>query len=555
MAAGRRSSGKGASEGASALIDRAVLTSVLYIDPKPLDADPLQLLPSSLRKPPPTHLNTRRLEKNVSKLALTGRCFLLTWLAVSRVGGAEQPNILFIMVDDLGPEWVSSYGAELIETPNIDRLAREGMRFENAYSMPQCTPTRVCLLTGQYPFRNGWINHWDVPRWGDGCHFDPKQNPSFARLLRKAGYATCAAGKWQISDFRVEPRAMVESGFDEYCMWTGYETGNPPSHKRYWDPYLHTKDGSRTYPGEFSEEIFTDFIIDFMKRNRERPFLVYYPMCLTHGPLTTTPLAPNVTGKMEQFKAMVTYTDHILGKLVQALETLDVRKKTIIFWTTDNGTSRGIEGRMHGRTVRGGKGTPGENGCREPFIANCPGIVPKGVVTDALTDFTDMLPTFAELSGAARPTGVTLDGVSIAPLITGRAIDSPRTWIMAMGGGAGKYDRETERVVPVFEYRDRVIRDKRYKLWIDTNRKSVKLFDLKNDPAEMKNLIDSTDAAVVAARKSLEAVAARFPEVDGHPRYDPTPAQRWDRRNKQIQNTKRRQPRKKNRRQSTRAGK
>ena len=171
------------------------------------------------------------------------------------------------MVDDLGPEWVSAYGAEEIETPNIDALAAGGMLFENVYSMPQCTPTRVTLLTGQYPWRHGWINHWDVPRWGRGCHFDPNHYTTFARILREAGYATAIAGKWQINDFRVQPEVLVEHGFDEYCMWTGYESGNPASAERYWDPYLHTKEGSRTYEGQFSEDVFTDFLIDFMRHS------------------------------------------------------------------------------------------------------------------------------------------------------------------------------------------------------------------------------------------------------------------------------------------------
>ena len=100
---------------------------------------------------------------------------------------AKQPNILFIMVDDLGPEWLSCYGGQEMKTPNLDMLAEGGMRFTSAYSMPQCTPTRATLLTGQYPFRHGWCNHWDVPRWGAGCHFDAKHNYSFARVFKKAG--------------------------------------------------------------------------------------------------------------------------------------------------------------------------------------------------------------------------------------------------------------------------------------------------------------------------------------------------------------------------------
>ena len=101
----------------------------------------------------------------------------------------SKPNILFILLDDLGKEWINCYGAEGIETPHIDALAEGGMLFHNAYSMPQCTPSRVAFLTGQYPFRNGWVNHWDVPRWGVG-YFDTKQYPSIARILQRGGYAT-----------------------------------------------------------------------------------------------------------------------------------------------------------------------------------------------------------------------------------------------------------------------------------------------------------------------------------------------------------------------------
>mgnify|MGYP006159212731 FL=1 len=106
----------------------------------------------------------------------------------------SKPNILFIMVDDLGKEWISCYGAEDIETPHIDALAAGGMMFNNAYSMPQCTPSRATLLTGTYPWRNGFVNHWDVPRWGVG-YFDWKQkeNTTFARLMKDIGYTTCAA--------------------------------------------------------------------------------------------------------------------------------------------------------------------------------------------------------------------------------------------------------------------------------------------------------------------------------------------------------------------------
>ena len=177
-------------------------------------------------------------------------------LAREALGAAprRKPNILFIMVDDLGKEWISCCGAEDIKTPHVDALAAGGMRMTNAYSMPQCTPTRVTLLTGQYPWRTGWVNHWDVPRWGV-AYFDWKHYTTFARIMKTAGYATAAAGEWQINDFRVAPDAMTRHGFDEWCMWTGYEGGNPPSGKRYWDRSVNTPAGSKTIKGKFGPDV------------------------------------------------------------------------------------------------------------------------------------------------------------------------------------------------------------------------------------------------------------------------------------------------------------
>ena len=450
-------------------------------------------------------------------------------LAGLRAGAApaKKPNILFIMVDDLGKEWLSCYGGEEMKTPHLDRLAQGGIRFVNAYSTPKCTPTRATLLTGQYPFRHGWINHWDVPRWGAGCHFDPKHNVTFARVLKTAGYANAVAGKWQINDFRVQPTVLADHGFDDWCMWTGYETGNPPSGKRYWDPYIHTREGSRTHTGKFGTDVFVDFLIGFMRRHREEPMCLYFPMCLTHGPFTTTPLDREAEGKLERHKAMVRYTDHAVGRLVGALDALKIRDRTIVFFTTDNGSGGGVTARMAGRAVRGGKDKLTENGICEPFIVNGPGLVPAGVVSEALTDFTDMLPTFAELAGVPLPEGLVVDGKSIAPVILGKDRDGPREWTMAMGGGVAGLTEEG--VVPAREYAPRVVRGRRYKLWA-ADGKASKLFDLATDPEEKTNLLDSADPKHAAARKKLEAVLATFPQKDAAPRYDPVPPQPWDRK-------------------------
>lgn len=452
-------------------------------------------------------------------------CLLLLQPAVS--AELKQPNILFIMVDDLGKEWINCYGGEDIKTPAIDKLAATGMKFNNAWCMPQCTPTRVTLLTGQYPFRHGWTNHWDVPRWGAGGHFDANKNTTYANVLRKAGYATCAAGKWQIDDFRVEPNAMRDAGFDEWCMWTGYEAHNPPSAHRYWDAFINIKGkGSQAYTGQFGPDIYCDYLIDFIGKHKDQPMLLYYPMALTHGPLTTTPDNKDETNKRRLFAGMVRYTDKLVDRLVAAIDEASLRENTIIIFTTDNGTG-GISNSRLGHVVRGGKTKMSEqNGTAMPFIVNCPGTVPSGVETDALIDFTDILPTFAELGDGKLPAKRKVDGKSFAPLILGKAKDSPRKWIISMGGGPAKL--RDGRVVPKLVYDDRVIRDKRFKLWIDTNRKPIKLYDLKTDPWEEQNLIDSNDPKARAALKRLSAVASTFPKQDGAPIYEKNPPQKWD---------------------------
>lgn len=263
----------------------------------------------------------------------------------------SRPNILIILVDDLGKEWISQYGASDIHTPAIDALAKSGITFRNAYAMPQCTPSRVTLLTGQYPYRHGWVNHWDVPRWGGGAHFDETRYPSLGREMKKAGYTTCIAGKWQIDDFRVEPDALTKNGFDEYCMWTGYETGVAASANRYHDPYLFTKEGSKTYTGGFGPDIFKQFIIDFIQENKDDPMFIYYPMVLTHTPFVNMP-GSDETDDLGKHKAMVSYTDQITGELVKALEDAGIRDNTVIIWTTDNGTTGAITGKRNGLSVK-----------------------------------------------------------------------------------------------------------------------------------------------------------------------------------------------------------
>jgi arylsulfatase A-like enzyme len=436
-----------------------------------------------------------------------------------------KPNILLILVDDLGKEWISCYGAEDIHTPHIDALAKSGMRFTHAYSMPQCTPSRTTLLTGQYPWRTGWVNHWDVPRWGVG-YFDWSKNLAFPRILQQAGYKTCAAGKWQINDFRLEPMAMKKHGFDDWCMWTGYETGNPPSAERYWNPYINTPDGSKTYTGQFGADVFTEYLIRFMRENKDESMFLYFPMALTHTPFTTTPHRQNAESKLEKHKAMAAYTDHCVGRLVSALDELQLRDNTLVIFTTDNGTTGNIHGHIQGRQVRGGKSTKIESGICAPFLVSGPGLVPQGVVSKALTDFTDIAPTCCELAGTAMPSQTPVDGISLADVVSGRRSDSPREWIMAMGHGPAK--RDQQGICGMHTFASRVLRDQRYKVWVNEQRQIDQLYDLKEDPFEQNNQIDSEQISIQRVLRKFQSVVDSMPFEDARPRYENRAANAWD---------------------------
>jgi len=428
------------------------------------------------------------------------------------------------MADDLGKEWVSGYGAEEIETPNIDALINTGIKFNNVYAMPQCTPTRLTLLTGQYPYEHGWVNHWDVPRWGGGAHFDETINPCFPLELRKAGYETLIAGKWQIDDFRVEPDALIRAGFDHYCMWTGGEGNNPPSDERYQDPYIFTKEGSKTIEGAFGPDIFKDFIADFIRGKREQPFFIYYPMVLPHAPFVNTPME-SAEDNLGKHKAMIRYVDKLTGDIVKALDDSGHGENTIVVWTGDNGTTGRITGTLNGEQVRGGKGKTSQNGIDVPFIVRWPKYIKESVVSSALIDFTDIYPSFLDLAEVAVKGKV---GTSFYDILKDPSIATKRDWVMSMGGG-NHAALTSKGVENQYRFRDRVIRDKQYKLYVNSDREAEKFFDLLSDPFEKKDLMQELHIGDREEKmETLLEIILTQPLEDSDPRYKSNPTQPWD---------------------------
>ena len=455
--------------------------------------------------------------QNSSRLAV---CAILTLLSIATSPAAERrPNILLILADDLGFETVNSYGGTSYKTPQIDALAKSGVRFANGFATPLCSPSRVELMTGRYGFRTGWIN---LIGRGQGEelneHFYPEKERTFAHVLKAAGYATAVAGKWQLCEFQKHPEHAKECGFDESRCWAWQIDGKQTS--RYWAPVLWENGQLQKMTAEvYGDDLFSDFLIDFMKRHKEGPFFAYYPMALVHAPHIAPPGSPGSEaartaaaqgkrgkggGKKAKRKAaenqadddtivndpanfpdMVVYMDKLVGKMVTALDQLGLRENTLVIFTGDNGTDRKITSKMGDLVVPGGKGTVTEIGAHVPLIASWPGTTPAGKTSLDLIDFSDVMPTLAEVANAKLPVGVTIDGQSFAPQLHGQK-GTPREWVFTQ-----------------LSHR-RFARDDRYLLHEDG-----RLYDIANDLLEKKDVSSSEQPGIVAAKKRLQAALAR----------------------------------------------
>lgn len=388
---------------------------------------------------------------------------------------AAKPNIVLIMADDLGYECLSCNGGGPYKTPVLDGLAKTGIRFTNAHAQPLCTPTRVELMTGLYNFRNykvfGTLE---------------KDQTTFGHILKKAGYATCIAGKWQLGRDRKLPKYF---GFDEHCLWW---LENPGA--RYMNPAELIRNGRKLtaadLKGRYGPDVCSNFLLDFITRHKDRPFFAYYPMILTHSPFQPTPDSrnPNSRRRKRNFVDMVQYTDKIIGRIVDRLKKLGLRENTVLLFLGDNGTGRPIRSTLDGRPIQGGKGTVKETGTHVPLIVNWPASKVRGKVIDDPVDLTDFLPTLVELTGAKLPPDIPFDGRSFAPQLRGEA-GNPRKWIYFWYTGKGRQ--------PGKEW----VRGKRYKLYA-----TGEFYDMARDPDQKQPLkAPLKDNAAANAHAELSA--------------------------------------------------
>ncbi len=402
--------------------------------------------------------------------------FLVTALSSQ----ATKPNIVIILVDDLGYSDLSSFGGKDIRTPAIDKLMKSGLRFDQFYSnCTVCTPTRASLLTGRYPDlvgAPGVIRQWAPNSWG---YFKPT-GPTLPEMLRKAGYHTGMVGKWHLG-FE-SPNIPNDRGFDFFHGFLADMMDDYWKHLRGGVNWMRLNK-QEVKPTGHATEVFTRWAIDYVKKqstNKEQPFFLYLAYNAPHFPIQppkdwlekVQKREPQLDKKRATNVAFVEHMDHEIGKFLSAIADLGIAKDTLIVFSSDNGGSI-PHGALNGK-LRGGKQEHWEGGIRVPTCAVWPGTIPAGR-TDAPGITMDLLPTFCEIAG----TKVTheIDGQSLADVfLKGGKGDPNRTMIFVRREGNRRYQGRAYYA----------IRRGPWKLLQNHPFEPMMLVNLASDPAEAK---------------------------------------------------------------------
>ncbi|MFP6872860.1 MAG: sulfatase [Verrucomicrobiales bacterium] len=447
----------------------------------------------------------------------------------------EKPNFILINVDDLGWTDLTCFGSKFYETPNIDGLAADGMRFTDAYAAcAVCSPTRAALMTGRYPARLG-VTDWIRARFQGGEIPANKKNPSgwvggkgnrvlcpanalwmesseitIAELLKSAGYRTCHIGKWHLGADDWYPE---KQGFDE--NYGGCDYGQPPA---YHDPFSNRKlTGIHGLPGREKGQYLTDRegdeALGFIARNKDKAFFLYFANYAVHTPIQAKEAllgkykekAAKLKGRQKNaaYATMVESVDQAVGRIRGKLDELGISGNTVIIFTSDNG---GLLGPTDNAPLRSGKGHPYEGGVRVPLIVHWPGITGAGSVSSVPVSSIDYFPTICQAAGIKPPAGVVIDGVDLMPVLNG-------------GDSLGREDlfwhfpHYRGRGIPPYS----MVRSGNWKMLKRYDGKPYELFNLAEDigekdelSAKMPEKVQQLDAKLVGWLKKTGAKVPRL---------------------------------------------
>jgi len=428
---------------------------------------------------------------------------LLSAVAAAPLAAAQKPNVVLIVADDLGFVDLGCCGDNSIHTPNIDSLARDGVRFTDfVVSWPACTPSRSSILTGRYPQRNGLYDmirndevNWKHQFTEEDYAVSPEmtlgldlREVTLGQLLKSAGYATAAVGKWDSG--RARRFLPTQRGFDFFYGFAN--TGiDYYTHERYGIPSMF-RNMERIKESGHATDLFTREAVHFIDANRARPFFLYLPYNAPHGASTFDKQAPQVPeeflarykgDRRAQYKALITHMDAGIGRILSQLKQHSLDANTLVIFTSDNGGG----GKSNG-PLRGGKATLWEGGLRVPLLARWPGIIPAGSTCSQFASTMELFPTLAAVSGAKLPP-VHLDGFNMLPLLQGKP-GKHRTGMF--------FQRRAGKAARIGEYK-----------WIDSPGANG-LYHLPTDPGEQRDLSGSKPELFHQARSRWQAWRAEM---------------------------------------------
>ncbi len=438
---------------------------------------------------------------------------------------SSRPNIIFILADDLGYTDVACFGSKYYETPNLDRLAAQGMKLTRYHHCQNCQPTRAALMSGQYAPRTGVYTVGGIDRfdWSqrplrpvDNVTSLPLENITIAQTLKGAGYATGMFGKWHLGER--DAYHPGKRGFDEAIVTMG----------RHFDFATSPK---TVYPkGEYLADFLTNRAVDFITRHKDAPFFLYLPHFGVHSPhqakeelIARFKPKPPVGGHDNPtYAAMIASVDESVGRVMKTLDELKLTENTVLIFTSDNGgvggyareglTGKGEEGGITDNApLRSGKGSLYEGGTRVPFIVRWPGVVQPGTACDVPAIHVDMYPTFLDITGTAAPADYTLDGESLAPLLKNADAPLKRPAIYQHFPGYLGFAKNMWRTTPVG-----TIEAGDWKLMEFFEDSRLELYNLKDDIGEQHNLATVNPAKAKELHDQMLAwrgsVGAKMPE-------------------------------------------
>ena len=443
---------------------------------------------------------------------------LLFAAACTAFADSQKPNIIFILADDLGWTDTATYGSKYYETPNIDRLASQGMKLTRYHNCQNCQPTRAALMSGQYGPRTGIYTVGGIGRFEwesrplrpvDNVTSLPLDKITIAQSLKKAGYATAMFGKWHLGeDAQHHPAAR---GFDEAIVSMGV--------------YFGFKTNPKTeYPkDQYLADFLTDHAVDFIKRHKDGPFFLYLPHFAVHSPhqarkdwIEHFKPKPGVGGHSNPtYAAMIASVDESVGRVMALLDELKIADNTVLIFSSDNGGVGGYEREgikkagdvTDNAPLRSGKGSLYEGGTRDPFIVRWPGKVKPGSTCDVPAIHVDVYPTLLGIAGAKAPENYTLDGESLVPLFKDGSANLKREAIYQhfpgyLGAGVNQWRTTPVGLIEVGDW-------KLMEFFEDSR---LELYNLKDDIGESKNLAKEMPdkakelhARMLAWRESIKA--------------------------------------------------